>query len=55
MNDIFKAILHIAFAILFALLASQEKTDMFWVVWLVLGSLFNAWRAIELFMKKDMF
>lgn len=55
MNDICKAILHIAAAILFALLTGQEKTDMFWVVWLVLASVVNVWRAIELFMKEDMF
>lgn len=55
MNDICKAILHIAVAILFALLTGQEKIDMFWVIWLVLASVCNAWRTIELFMGEDMF
>lgn len=53
MNDICKAILHIVFAILCALLANQERTV--WVVWFVLGSVVSAWRAIELFMGDDIF
>ena len=55
MSDTYKAIIHIAFAILCALLASAEKTDMFWVVTFILASVSNAWMGIELFMGEDLF
>ena len=55
MNDICKAILHIAFAILCALLAGAQNPVDFFTALLLLASVCNAWRAIELFMGEDIF